>query len=79
MLYIIFCKQNLVVEIIEKSKVRGGRRHSDQVHKPPQLAPFNIEQWFYSELPLTAVVHPKMKIHSISTHSCADVRMSEDL
>ena len=25
-----------------------------------------------------AIVHPKIKIHSISTHSCADVRMSEE-
>ena len=28
---------------------------------------------------LKRIVHPKIKIHSISTHPCADVRMGEDL
>ena len=27
---------------------------------------------------IETIVHPKMKIHSVSTHPCADVRMGED-
>ena len=29
--------------------------------------------------PFKAILHPKSKIHSISAHPCADVRMGEDL
>ena len=48
---------------LENLQSEATRRHPNQMSKPPQLAPFEVEeQWLYSELPLNGgAPHPISK------------------